>query len=94
MEMNSLGRTRSKSMDSPVDETKKTKLNEKKDACWYYGFGSAAIAIGGGALMIMAGPLGMAAGRIIASAGITAEVATIKQALNSSEKFDHKEVLI
>ncbi len=48
-------------------------------ACWIYGLGSAAVAIGGVTLMILGGPAGMMTGGVIMmGAGISGEVETIK----------------
>lgn len=59
-----------------VEEEKKT--NHKKTLkCVAYGIGSAATAAGGGALMILGGPLGLIAGGVILAAGLSGEVSTI-----------------
>lgn len=51
---------------------------KKKVACWLYGIGSTAVAIGGGVLMILGGPVGMVVGGVILGAGISGEVSTIQ----------------
>jgi hypothetical protein len=52
------------------------------------------VAIGGGALMVLGGPVGMVAGGIIMGAGMSGEVATIQQARSDNEEFSHKQVWI
>ncbi len=46
-------------------------------ACWAYGIGSAAVAIGGGAMMVLGGPDWMITGGIIMGAGMSGGLATI-----------------
>ena len=68
--------------DLLLEDIEEAKQNQEKKSnkiknCWIYGIGSAAVAIGGGALMILAGPTGMIMGGIILGAGISGEVATV-----------------
>lgn len=56
-----------------------------------YGLGSAAVAAGGVALMVVTGgTAGLVAGGIILGGGLSAEVNTITQSLSDSEDFNDK----